>query len=143
MLKIHKIKPMYTSIVTTADRYKEDVTNESGLITDRNETKGTIKWYQTVVSVGNMVRALKEGDKVMLKSENFAKKRYSKDSLQNDMDNNPTLSYSVPTITLYGDNDKPAEYLYIDERDIEFVFEGEEVTESKILVPDTKIVTMN
>lgn len=142
MLKIYKIKPMYTAIVTTAERYKEDVTNSSGLITDRNETKGTIKWYQTVVSIGNMVRGLKEGDKVMLKSENFAKRKYSKESIQNDMDNNPIKGYSVPTITLY-DGDTPKEYLYIDERDVEFVFEGEEVIESKILVPDTKIVTMN
>lgn len=142
MLKIHKIKPMYTAIVTTADRYKEDVVNKSGLITDRNETKGTIKWYQKVVSVGNLVKGIQEGDKVMLKQENFAIRKYDKNSLQNDMDNNPIKGFSVPTITLY-DGDTPREYLYIDERDIEFVFEGEEVNESKVLVPDTKIITMN
>ena len=142
MLKIHKIKPMYTAIVTTADRYKEDVVNKSGLITDRNETKGTIKWYQKVVSVGNLVKGIQEGDKVMLKQENFAIRKYDKNSLQNDMDNNPIKGFSVPTITLY-DGDTSKEYLYIDERDIEFVFEGEEVNESKVLVPDTKIITMN
>lgn len=142
MLKIKSIKPLFTSIVTTADRYKEDVKN-NGLITDRNETKGTIKWYQTVIAVGDTVRGISVGDQVMLKAENFAVRKYSKDSVQNDMDNNPTLSYSVPTLIMYDENDKPKECLYITDRDVEFVFEGKEEIESKVLVPDTKIVTMS
>lgn len=140
MLHIKKIKPLHTSIVTTAERYADD--NKKGkLIMDSRATKGNIKWYQTVLEVGPMVRGIAVGDKVMLDASHFAVKRYSTDSIQNDMDNNPVLSYAIPVMTIDDEQGNPMEVLYIDERSIQFIFEGEERDDASIILPDTKIIT--
>lgn len=44
MLKIKKIKPMFTHLITTMDKYEEDITTTSGLI-DTKRQKGTVKEY--------------------------------------------------------------------------------------------------
>ena len=142
MLHIKKIRPRYTTVITTADRYTEDVVN-GGIITSSNETKGRIKWNQTVVAVGPMVRDLVPGDKVMLNPDAFAVRKFSKGSVQNDMDNNPVTKYEVPVVTVEDENGNPVEQLYIDENSIQYAYEGEE-TSGDILIPEKpKIVTLN
>ena len=125
MLHITKIKPVFTSILLTADRYEEDV-RKGKLITDSRQTKGNIKWYQTVLAVGSGVRDFAPGDKVMLESSHFAVRKYDKNSVQNDLDNNPIISYVVPTLTIEDEDGNPKEVLYVDQRSVQFVFEGEE-----------------
>ena len=138
MLHITKIKPRHTAILTTAERYEEDA-KKGTLITDSRATKGNIKWYQTVIAVGSMVRDIVPGDKVMLNAEHFAVRKYSKDSVQNDMDNNPVTSYLVPVMNIEDEEGKDQEVLYIDERDVQFVFEGEEKKDD-IIVPNKKLI---
>ena len=135
MLKIKTIKPLFTSIVTTGDKFEKDVT--VGGIIQQDQKKGDLKLYQKVLAVGSAVRDIKVGDMVMINPINYVRKKYSKDSVQNDMDNNPTLSINIPTVPVTDENGNTQECLLLTDRDIQFVFEGEEVNES-IIIPEKK-----
>lgn len=137
MLHIKTIKPLFTSIVTTGDKFQEDVT--VGGIIQQDQKKGDLKLYQKVLAVGSSVRDIKVGDMVMINPIAYVHKKYSKDSIQNDMDNNPTLSIDIPTITLYDEDDNPQECLLLTDRDIRFVFVGEEKNDNLILPNKPKI----
>lgn len=138
MLHIHKIKPMFTSIVTTADKFEEDYT-ESGMIL---ASKGDYKPWQTIISVGDSVRNLKAGDKVMVNLDNYVVRKYDKNSIQNDMDNNATIRYAFNYVDLYDDKGNAQECLLLNDRDIFYSFEGEEV-EDNIVIPDKPKVIVN
>ena len=137
MLHIKTIKPLFTSIVTTGDKFQEDVT--VGGIIQQDQKKGDLKLYQKVLAVGSSVRDIKVGDMVMINPIAYVHKKYSKNSLQEDMDNNPILSIDIPTITLYDEDDKPQECLLLTDRDIRFVFVGEEKNDNLILPNKPKI----
>jgi hypothetical protein len=83
------------------------------------------------------VRDIKEGDMVMINAENYAVKRYSKDSLQNDLDNNPRIRYAFNWVTIEDENGVPQECLLLNDRDIQYVFEGEE-RDDTIILPNSK-----
>ena len=140
MLKIKTIKPLFTSIVTTGDKFEKDVT--VGGIIQQDQKKGDLKLYQKVLAVGSAVRDIKVGDMVMINPINYVRKKYSKDSVQNDMDNNPTLSINIPTVPVTDENGNIQECLLLTDRDIQFVFEGEEVNES-IIIPEKKTFKLN
>ena len=135
MLKIKTIKPLFTSIVTTGDKFEKDVT--VGGIIQQDQKKGDLKLYQKVLAVGSAVRDIKVGDMVMINPIAYVRKKYSKDSVQNDMDNNPTLSINIPTVPVTDEKGNTSDCLLLTDRDIQFVFEGEEVNES-IIVPEKK-----
>jgi hypothetical protein len=135
MLKIKTIKPLFTSIVTTGDKFEKDVT--VGGIIQQDQKKGDLKLYQKVLAVGSAVRDIKVGDMVMINPIAYVRKKYSKDSVQNDMDNNPTLSINIPTVPVTYEKGNTQECLLLTDRDIQFVFEGEEVNES-IIIPEKK-----
>lgn len=123
MIHIKKIKPMFTSIVTTGDKFEEDMV-ESGVIVAR---KGDLKLWQKVIAVGDSVRCIKPGEMVMINAENYAIKKYDKNSLQNDLDNNPSLGYHFNWVTVDDENGDPQECLLLNDRDVLYAFEGEEV----------------
>ena len=135
MLKIKTIKPLFTSIVTTGDKFEKDVT--VGGIIQQDQKKGDLKLYQKVLAVGSAVRDIKVGDMVMINPIAYVRKKYSKDSVQNDMDNNPTLSINIPTVPVTDEKGNTSDCLLLTDRDIQFVFEGEEVSES-IIIPEKK-----
>lgn len=114
---------MFTSIVTTGDKFEEDMV-ESGVIVAR---KGDLKLWQKVIAVGDSVRCIKPGEMVMINAENYAIKRYDKNSLQNDLDNNPSLGYHFNWVTVDNENGDPQECLLLNDRDVLYAFEGEEV----------------
>lgn len=122
MLHIKKIKPLFTSIVTTGDKFEEDMIDQ-GIIVAR---KGDLKLWQKVIAVGSTVRDISVGDMVMINADNYAVKRYNKDSLQNDIDNNPVLDYRFNWVTIDNEKGEPEEYLLLTDRDVLYVFEGEE-----------------
>lgn len=121
MLHIKKVKPLFTSIVTTGDKFEKDMTS-GGIIIAR---RGDMKLWQKVLAVGSSVRDIEVGDMVMINADHFAVKRYSKDSIQNDIDNNPILDYKFNWVTIDDEQGNPQECLLLDNRDIQYVFEGE------------------
>jgi hypothetical protein len=141
MLKITKINPVATRILVTGDEYSEDMYNDHGIIENK---KGDMKEYQTVLEVGPMVRELKPGDRVMLNMMHFAVMQYDPNSVKNDMGMQKIKGYQFPKVELTNADGSKQECLYIDQQDIIFSFEGEEVQGKKnpIIMPsDKKIIT--
>ena len=128
MIHIKKVKPLFTNIITTGDKFEKDMVSQGIIIAK----KGDLKLWQTVIAIGSAVRDIKVGDKVMINAENYAFKRYSKDSIQNDLDNNPTKGYHFNWVTIDDENGNPKECLLLNDRDVFYAFEGEEVEESLI-----------
>lgn len=144
MLKIEKIKPLFTTVVTTADEYEEDVTS-GGIITDKDETQGSLKLYQRVLEIGSSVRDVKVGDMVMINPANYTIRKYDKNSLQNDLDNNPKIRVVIPTEVIEDAEGNTQKVLIIQDRDIRFAFEGKEVPDlkNKIIVPKKEGIIFN
>lgn len=133
MLKIKKIKPMFTSIVTTMNKYEDDVVT-NGII-DSSKVKGSIKEYQEVLAVGDSVRNIKVGDLVCINPSHYAVKKYKEDSIKDGIQHmNQVISYNFPVIIL---DDK--ERLLLQDRDIDFIIEEfEEI--SDIIVDKPKVI---
>lgn len=132
MINIKKIKPLFTTIITTGNKFDKDV-YEKGIITSK---KGDLKMWQTVLAIGESVRGIEVGDTVMIDSTHFAVRKYDPNSVRNDMGMNKITGYVFDWVTVEG-----KECLKIDNRDVLFVCEVEEVEESPILQPDKKIIT--
>ena len=138
MLHIKKIKPMFNHLLLTADRFEKDVV-ESGIIVAK---KGDLKLWQTVVAIGSTVRDIKVGDQVMIIPDHFAVKKYNKNSVQNDLDNNPVLSYRFPFETMEDEKGETKDYLYISDNSVRYVFAGEEKDDALILPAKKKVLLM-
>lgn len=139
MLNIKSIKPVYTRLLTTADRYQEDQTD--GVIIDTNKLEGRYKEYQKVVKVGSSVREVKEGDMILIDPSRYMKRKFSDNSLREDFVDNPIISVDIPTVTMDG-----VDFFMIEERDIAYIIEDyEELPDPKrnpIIMPrEKKIIT--
>lgn len=136
MLHVTKIKPLFNHLLVTGDKFDKDMISNGVIIAG----KGDLKLWQTVVAVGSTVRDIKVGDKVMIIPDHFAVKKYNKNSIQNDIDNNPVLTYNFPFETIDNKDGEPEEYLYLSDNDIRYVFEGEE--KEDIIVPGKKTLIL-
>lgn len=136
MLHVTKIKPLFDHLLITADRFEKDMVHSGVILAN----KGDLKLWQTVVAVGSVVRDIKVGDKVMINSNDFAVKKYNKNSVQNDLDNNPVLTYNFPFETVDDEKGEPKDYLYISDRNVKYVFEGIEKEDSLILPGKPKLI---
>ena len=136
-LHIKKIKPLNNSLLVTGDRYEEDM-RENGIIV---ANKGDLKLYQKVLSVGSVVRGIEVGDQVMINPAQYAVMRYDENSIKNDMDMNRVVKWNFPWVTVDDEEGNPRDCLLLTERDITFVFEGEEAKESIILPNKPRILT--
>lgn len=136
MLHVTKIKPLFDHLLITADRFEKDMVHSGVILAN----KGDLKLWQTVVAVGSVVRDIKVGDKVMINPNDFAVKKYNKNSVQNDLDNNPVLTYNFPFETIDDEKGEPKDYLYISDRNVKYVFEGMEKDESLILPGKPKLI---
>lgn len=138
MLKVKDIRPVYTRLITTANKYEE--TQMNGNLIDVNKMEGRYKEYQTVVRVGSAVREVKEGDIVLIDPSRYMKRKFSDNSLREDFVENPIVEINVPTVTM---NDE--DYFMIEERDIAYVIaDSEEVPDplpNPIIVPQKRIIT--
>lgn len=128
------MKPLFTNLVTTGERFERDFM-ENGLIV---ANKGDLKPWQKVLFTGTSVRDIQAGDMVMVNVDNYAVKRYSKDSLQTDMDNNPTTRYQFNWLSVDTGNGQE-DCLLLNDRDILYSFEGEEVYDL-IEIPKKKLI---
>lgn len=125
MKKLKKIKPMFNRLVTTMDTYETDQLR-NGLV-DPTKSKGSLKEYQTVISVGDTVRGIKEGDVVCIDPTRYMVTRHSDKSLHNGViGDNMTVGYKFNVIKL---NDKDCLMLY--DQDITFVVEESEDVEDQ------------
>ena len=138
ILHIKKIKPMFTSILTTGTLYENDVT-ENGIIMFK---KGDLKLYQKVVAVGSSVRDIKVGDMIVFDPKPYLVMKYNPNSVQNDFDNNKVIKTNFPWVQVDDENGKPQNMLLLNDRDVRFVFEGEEKAES-IIVPEKPTIIIN
>ena len=141
MLKIKEIKPLFTNILTTGDKYEQD-DKPNGLIIAK---KGDLKLYQKVLATGPMVRDIQVGDMVMINPKNYVVKKYDPNSVKEDMGMNKILGYNMPWVVLHDAEGNPQECLMLTDRDIDFVFKGEEVQESQspLIMPKEKKIIMN
>ncbi len=135
MLHITEIKPTYNHLLVTGDTFDKDMI-QGGVIVAK---KGDLKLWQKVVAIGPSVRDVKVGDMVMIIPDHFAVKKYNKNSVQNDLDNNPILTYNFPFETIDDAKGNPHDYLYIADNDIRYVFEGYEKDEA-LIVPGKKML---
>lgn len=136
MLHVTKIKPLFNHLLVTGDKFDKDMISNGVIIAG----KGDLKLWQTVVAVGSTVRDIKVGDKVMIIPDHFAVKKYNKNSIQNDIDNNPVLTYNFPFETIDNKDGEPEEYLYLSDNDVRYVFEGEE--KEDLIVPGKKTLIL-
>lgn len=127
---------MFTAIVTTGEKFKKDETDGTVIVAK----KGDLKLWQKVVAVGSTVRDIKVGDMVMIDPSNYMVRKFSKDSVQNDLDNNPVVRYNFNWVTMYNEKDEPENYLLLNDRDVMYVFEGEEKEESIQILKPGKII---
>ena len=130
---------MFTSIVTTMDKYEHDMTTVAGLI-DTTKQQGGLKEYQTVLAVGSSVRDIKVGDLVCVNPTRFAVKKHQAGSLKDGVVcDNPVTTYNFDVVEM--DN---KQCLLLQDRDIDFIIEDfEEIpdqTPSMIIQPDKKII---
>ena len=136
MLHIRKIRPMFTSVLTTGDKFENDMTDKGILVAK----KGDLKLWQKVIAIGSLVRDIEVGDMVMINPAGYAKKKYNKNSLQNDLDNNPIITYEFPWVTIEEEEGVEKECLLLNDRDIQYVFEGEEKPD--LIIPGKKMLIM-
>ena len=136
MLHVKKIKPTFNHILITADKFEKEMVVNGVIVAG----KGDLKLWQVVTAVGPTVRDIKVGDKVMIIPDHFAVKKYNKNSVQNDLDNNPVLTYNFPFETVDDEDGNPKDYLYISDNDVRYVFEGEEKDDSLIVPGKAKLI---
>ena len=140
MLKITKIKPMFTDIIITAERFDRDIV-EKGIVV---ANKGDLKSYQTVIAVGDSIRNISVGDKVMVNFEVFAEHKIPVNSVKKDMDvNDPIVRYNIPWVNMTDADGNNKVYIRIPDRAVEFVFEGEEVDTPDIIQVGTPEILLN
>ena len=97
MLKITKVKPMFTDLIITADRFENDILDKGIVLAN----KGDLKPYQTVIAIGNAVRDINVGDKVMVDFEIFAEHKIPVGSVKKNMDvDDPVVRYNIPWVTM-------------------------------------------
>lgn len=141
MLRINKLHPVATRMLVTGEVYSEDMYN-NGIIENK---KGDMKEYQTVLEVGPMVRDLKPGDKVMLNMLHFAIMQYDPNSIKKDMGMQKIKGYQFPKVEIASEDGSIKDCLYIDQQDVVFSFEGEEIQGKKnhIITPKKKGIILN
>lgn len=118
MLKIKKIRPMFTSLITTMDKYEQDKLTEGGLL-DANKQQGTLKEYQKVLAIGDSVRGISVGDLVCVNPARFAVRKHEKGSMRDGVvTDNPVVAYNFDVVEMDG-----KQCLLLQDRDIEYVIE--------------------
>lgn len=123
---IKKIKPMFTALITTMDKYEHDIITDGGLI-DTSKQQGCLKEYQRVVAVGTAVRDIKEGDLVCINPTRFAVRKHKDGSLKDGViSDNPVVDYKFDIVEM---NNTP--YLLLQDRDINFIIEDYEEDEEE------------
>ena len=125
---IKKIKPMFNGLITTMNRYEQDVKVKGTDLIDSSKSNA-VKEYQTVVAVGPMVRGIEVGDTVFINPNRYAVMKHKAGSLQDGViKDNPVIGYNFDIVEIEGVN-----HLYLQDSDIKFVAEIEEFDENPLI----------
>lgn len=117
MLKVKKIKPMFTALITTMDKYEKDV--KIGGLIDTTRQQGGLKEYQKVLAVGSSVRDIKVGDVVCINPARFAVRKHQAGSLKDGVvTDNPVTTYNFDVVEMNG-----KQCLLLQDRDVDFIIE--------------------
>lgn len=134
-INIKKLKPMFTRIITTADRVElvDLIDPETFMITGE---PGALKEVQRVVSVGEASRGVKEGDLVYIDYDKYAKIVSREDPITGTRDTiaKRVRELEVPTVVVNNEL-----YLTLDIADVKFVIE--EYDKNTIEIPDEELKT--
>ena len=129
---IKKVRPLFTGVIVTAKKYVgEQTAKKGGLIIDTRKMDGSLNPYQTVISVGSTVRDVKEGDIVKINFSRYAIAQHRPgkiDAAENLQKDDVNWAYEIPKIVI-----EDVDYLFIQDRDIEYVVEDYEVDEGGLL----------
>jgi hypothetical protein len=119
-MKIKKIKPMFTGILTTAKKYSESIFIPGSSLVDPSKGKETLQEYQKVISVGPSVTEIKVGDIVCINPNRYAVYKYAKNGVKDSLEEykNKIVSYNFNIVNVNGED-----CLLLDTRDIDFVIE--------------------
>ena len=117
MLKIKKIHPMFTGVLTTSTRYKgEQFMEKNGLILDTRKLDGMANPMQRVVAVGDSVRELKEGDIVCINFSRYVVPDHRPGKIENNIEHdNLGYKYVMPVVEMGGQ-----EYYLLQANDISY-----------------------
>lgn len=137
MLRAKKIKPMFTALITTMDKYEHDERTAGGLL-DVTKQQGGLKEYQRVLAIGSSVRDIKVGDLVCVNPTRFTVKQHQAGSLKDGVvTDNPTIKYNFDVVEMDG-----KQCLLLQDRDIDFIIEEyEEIPDpepSPLIKPEEK-----
>lgn len=141
-MKIKKLRPLFTKILVTMNKYEED--QKSGKLIDTTKLAGTVKDYQTVVAVGQNSAGIKEGDIVVINPRRYAVMKHQEGTLKDGViTDNPVIGYNFPVIEVNG-----KDHMLLDTQDIEYVideYEDESVSEraarAGLYAPDNNIIS--
>lgn len=144
MINIKKVRPLFTKIVTTCDKYVED--QKTGSLIDTRKQAGAVKEYQTVVAVGSNPAGIKVGDVVMINPMRYAVMKHENGSMKDGViQDNPVVGYQLPVIELNG-----VPHLLLETADVEFVIEDyeedtptveEKAAKAGLYTPGSKIIS--
>lgn len=124
MIRVKKIKPMFTTVITTAEMLEEK-DMMVGSIIDVSKAKKTIKEFQRVVAVGPHVNGIQVGDLVCVNPIRFGKPYQKRNSLNQAVEEYETMiSYQFDFIEIDGQT-----CLKLQDRDIDYVVEEYEEIE--------------
>lgn len=130
MFNIKKVKPLFTSVITSATVYSEDIITKSGLVIP-NKLTGQLNPYQTVTAVGDMVKNIKVGDIVKINFKRYIKARHTPGSIDEDQNiqhDDMSVVYELPTVEING-----VKFLNLQNSDIEYVVEDAEIGDDGLL----------
>lgn len=127
---------MFTALITTMDKYEQDV--KIGSLIDTSRQQGGLKEYQKVLAVGSSVRDIKVGDIVCVNPARFAVRKHQAGSLKDGVvTDNPVTTYNFDVVEMDG-----KQCLLLQDRDIDFIIEEYEKvpdpTPSPIIQPEKK-----
>ena len=105
-------------------------------------TAGTLREYQKVISVGDTVRGIKEGDFVLINPTRYAVKKHQEGSLKDGIiSDNPVVSYNFNFVDVNG-----TFCILLYDQDVDYVIQEYEEIEDKIpnlILPEEKKLILN
>lgn len=150
MLKLRKIKPIFSQVLVTEELYGWDDKNAAGIIVHK---KGDLKTHQKVLAIGDDVKTVKPGDLVEVNLYKYAVFKEDPNSVK-AMADNPMVGLRLNEVELTDENDESVYAFIIDQRDIKYIItDSEEVAyndkdelqkvenpKATIIVPNKKLI---